>query len=171
MYNSDYNLLVYDDDSGYSLNSLINFNFQSNVTYILRVKFYSNSSSGNIKISLLPSSITYNNYESICYSNSSSYTYSFNTTLGSSYLLTYQPLVTGVYSISTGYIGDNINSCLYLIDPESIDTRLYDTSSGGDLQGNITTQLDSSKIYLIVVAPDMFNSVSGNVIVNVAKIT
>lgn len=52
------------DDKGYSTNALLSYNFSANTEYVVRVKFYSSSTSGITKLSIIPT-YTYATYEDI----------------------------------------------------------------------------------------------------------
>lgn len=64
LYDSQGSLLLSNDDSGYKSNALISYEFTANITYILRVKFYSSKELGDIKI-VGTAANTVNNYDNI----------------------------------------------------------------------------------------------------------
>lgn len=118
LYNEAGTLLTSNDDSGYKLNAFILYNFDSNVRYKLRVRFYSSTESGEIKIVGTPSYEP--NYDGIYDLGSSSGTFGYTgVNRLDSYTYTSKSRTTKKFSL-TGTFNDNLTGMyLYLIDPRS----------------------------------------------------
>lgn len=148
LYDNEYNLLAEDDDSGYTLNSFLNYNFSTNIFYILRVNFFSKSQQGNIKIGITPPSIEYNTYDKILSSKSQNVTYGFQTIINCTNIFTFTPTLSGKYEFITNYTSNNrIDTCLFVVDPSSTNECLYNDDGGLDLQALITMNLIEGRSY------------------------
>lgn len=157
IYDSLGNLLASNDDSGYSLNSLIKYYCSANVQYIIRVKFFSTSYYGETKIIVTPSygalssdSSTLSSYESIYNTSSSNFTFSTFSSKGYVRLLTYTPSERANYSIETE--GD-IDTYIYVIDPRStylITSSDYNDDGGESFNAKISKDLSANIPYLII---------------------
>lgn len=108
--------LAYDDDDGYERNALINYNFQANTSYRIRVKFYNaNSQSGNVKLAIIPT-YSYDNYESF-YSKT-------DYTLGLTWSFAQNNVKVLTYKYTTSReltmrVTSEVDTFLYIIDPRS----------------------------------------------------
>jgi hypothetical protein len=160
LYNSSGVLLSSNDDAGYSLNALINYNTTANTTYIIRVKYYSASQAGAIKLGITPSTgITANGvplttFESIWgpFSLSGTYTVSVQ---NETQLLRYKVDSTGTYTFYTDRYSsthDYYDMYLYVVDPTSTEPCLYNDDSGGNLQAKITMSLQGGQEYLVITS-------------------
>ncbi len=163
LYNSDYERIHYDDDSGYNTNALISFNADANKSYILRVKYYNNSTSGAVKIAVTPAlfGATYENIYSQTYVPE---TLGFNAELNSTFVFTFTPPTTGTYKIQTNYTGNTlIDTCLYVVDPCSTQRSgyYYDNSSAGNYQALLELNLIANRPYLIIVSTYDISTMSG----------
>ena len=171
LYDSERNLIAHNDDSGFFSNALLSCSVEANVTYILRVQFCSDARSGKIKTGIAPISTAYSNYEDIYNSKESPATYNFSSSLNTVAVMTYTPKESGKYKFTTNYIGDTvIDTCLYVVDPYSTDSSLYDDNSAGNMQATISTELVAGRTYFIVVSPVVIASVSGSMTLTVTKI-
>lgn len=163
LYNESGSVLASNDDGGYLRNAFINYNANSNVKYRIRVKFYSSSESGKIKLSITPSSGLYNTipatkfdhiygYGSTYWGN---YFISGQTALNSSMMYIVNPQVTRTYSIRTSsYPGTQQydDMYLYLVDPTSTELALYNDDGGGNRQAKITSEMVAGRPYLIIIS-------------------
>lgn len=172
LYDSAYNLLEENNDSGYSTNALLSYTVEADTTYIIRVKFYSKLQFGEIKLGITPASSTYSAYEDIWNSSASSVTYYFSTALNTTMAITYTPTESGTYKFTTGYQGDTkIDTYLYVIDPYSTSNCLYNDDSAGDLQASLTTELEAGRTYFIIVSAYNITTTSGSMMLNIKKIS
>ena len=156
LYDENGVLLDSDDDSGYSWNALLSYNVTAGVKYIVKVKFYSSSQSGDVKLAIMPTA-TYSTYES---------TLSCTTNCGASMrtlalnnvdLLRYTvpSTMTVTFTMDATY-----DTYLYVIDPRStlpISTSAsqpstYNDDGGGNLQAKITKTLDANVPYLVIIS-------------------
>ncbi len=160
---SNDNVLVSNDDSGYSYNAFIKYQFIVNTTYRLYVRFYSYSQTGTTKLTIMPS----DSYNTSYSTGISSFTdiYNFNIASGNVKYMTNQqyqvrmvkftPPSTGYYHISTG--GDE-DTFIYIINPASSNLLVYDVDytddEGEDGDGNagLIISLNAGTPYLIIVS-------------------
>lgn len=158
LYDSNDNLIISNDDGGFSSNAFIRYYCTANTRYKLRVNFYSSSASGETKLAITQSygakkstSEYLDTYEDIYNTNSSNYT--FNTFYSKGYvrLFTYTPSQTAYYTIETE--GDT-DTYLYLLDPRLsalIDLNKQANDDGGDgYNASISMKLSANTTYLIV---------------------
>lgn len=170
LYDSEYNLLVQNDDSGYSLNSLLNYTVEAGVNYILKVKFYDGSQFGKIKVGITPASSVYSTYENIWNAEGTSITYLFPTSLNTTRVMTFTPTESGTYKFTTNYDGDTrIDTYLYVIDPNSTNSYLYNDDGAGDLQATLSTNLVAGRTYFIIVSTYNITTTSGDLTLNITK--
>lgn len=170
LYDSEYNLLAQNDDSGYSLNSLLNYTVEAGVNYILKVKFYDGSQFGKIKVGITPASSVYSTYENIWNAEGTSITYLFPTSLNTTRVMTFTPTESGTYKFTTNYDGDTrIDTYLYVIDPNSTNSYLYNDDGAGDLQATLSTNLVAGRTYFIIVSTYNITTTSGDLTLNITK--
>ncbi len=170
LYDSEYNLLAQNDDSGYSLNSLLNYTVEAGVNYILKVKFYDGSQFGKIKVGITPASSVYSTYENIWNAEGTSITYFFPTSLNTTRVMTFTPTESGTYKFTTNYDGDTrIDTYLYVIDPNSTNSYLYNDDGAGDLQATLSTNLVAGRTYFIIVSTYNITTTSGDLTLNITK--
>ena len=178
LYDSDMNLLEQDDDDGYSLNALISYNFAANTTYILRVKFYAGSNSGDIRLAVIPT-YHHDNYES-AYGPYKLTTVSWSLSNDRVALFRYKfdsaGTVTFTMSSST-----NTDTYLYVIDPASTSmmtkytgsnpgaSNLYDDDSGSGLQAMLTKSVQANKEYLVIISFYNPHTMSGSFSINTSN--
>lgn len=168
LFDTEKNQLAYNDDSGYRLNSLFNYTVEAYKAYILRVQFYNPLQTGSVKIGITPTNNVYSEYEEIwhcSYEIRCTFTSSLNTTLPICYI----PETNGAYQFNTlSY--DNIDTCLYIIDPESTNMCLFDDDSFEGLQALIQTDLVDYRRYFIILSAYDITTRSGNMGINIIKI-
>ncbi len=167
LYDMNGNQLAYNDDGGYKNNALISYDVSANVTYGIRVKFYSSSIYGDVKLAIMPHLTSVTKYEDLRGVYSADCIYEGLTTSGSVSLSRYTVNSTGVYTfytdIRTGYY-NYPNMYLYLIDPSSTEPSLYNDDGAGKMQAKITTTLKPGVEYLLVTTTyDILNSVNYSV--------
>jgi len=178
LYDSNMNLLEQDDDDGYSTNALISYDFVADTTYILRVKFYSGSDSGDIRLAVVPT-YHHDNYES-AYGPYKLTTVSWSLSNDSVALFRYKfdsaGTVTFTMSSST-----NTDTYLYVIDPASTSmmtkytgsnpgaSNLYDDDSGSGLQAMLTKTVQANKEYLVIISFYNPHTMSGSFSINTSN--
>lgn len=170
LYDTEYNELANNDDSGHSLNAMFNYKVEKSKPYILRVKFFSNSTTGNVKIGITPASETYSTYEKILTFKNKQVSLSFTTTLNTTKVITFTPTESGTYTIKTLYAGETkLDSYLYFIDPSTTSLCLYNDDGAGNLQASITSNLIANKTYFIVVSTYDITSQKGTIRLDIRK--
>ncbi len=150
----------FDDDDGYGLNALTSHYFHANVEYKVRVRFFSSSMNGEIKLLILPSN-TFSTYESIDNSTSSTLNYYGMLDLDESDMITYTPSTTSFKSIYTGNTSSfiNENMYMYVIDPRHTKSitilmdmpHVFDDNSGDYLHSKVDKSLCEDVPYLIII--------------------
>lgn len=162
--------LAYNDDAGRGLNSMFNYTVEANKPYILRVKFYSDSTTGDVKVGITPSSVVYSTYEDIWNSNSSNVTFYFSTSLNATRVMTFTPTESGTYTFKTGYEDETrVDTYLYVVDPYTTNACLYNDDGAGDLQALITMDLVAGRTYFMVVSTYDITSTTGRLWLSVNK--
>lgn len=153
--------LASDDDSGFNRNALINYNLESGRKYVIKLKFFSPSQVGNIRLSISSVNITnYDDINKITKKNGffkDSYediTVNNEKNIGSAFLFENNEGKT--FNISTIKNGNTyVDTYLYLVDPrrsnyydgtgedngDLFPLYLYDDDSGGNLQAKIDVSL------------------------------
>ena len=156
------------DDDGYSQNALFTYNFTADTEYIIRLRFYSSSTSGTVKLAIAP---TYNhdNYEamygpyglttvswSLGNNRVAFFRYTFNTAGNVTFTMS-SDIDTYIYIIdptsnvlSVAYTGSNHNSAC-----------LYDDDSGEDNQAQLTKYVQANKEYIVIICFYNPNTMSG----------
>ncbi len=109
------------DDDGYSLNSLLFENLQSNTNYKLVVSLYNSSVTATTKLAIINYGGNYQNntiyeFEDIYYISSQNYIYNTSVSQYNATVIVWQPTVTGIYTVELDSV---FNNFLYIIDPES----------------------------------------------------
>ncbi len=154
LYDSNGTQLAYNDDSGYSLNALINYSFKQNVTYTLRVKFYSSSEAGKIRVAIIPQKSSYSSYESFFQGAENWSAHSGSLANCTSSILRYNSSTAKSVTFTTDC---EFDAYLYVIDPRSTDAisssgaSVYNDDGAGNLQATITKQLDANVPYLVIL--------------------
>ncbi|WP_285819602.1 hypothetical protein [Bacteroides acidifaciens] len=176
LFDSNYNRLAYNDDSGYSLNSLFNYNVEANKPYILRVQLYSqydnsgNVNPGTIKIGITPSDSVNSEYEDIWHIKATNPGFSWGSRLNTTKVICFTPETSGTYKLQTNS-PDGIDTYLYFVDPYSTDACLYNDDSAGNLQALIQTDLVSNRRYFIIVSAFNISTKSGSMGLSIRKIS
>lgn len=149
LYDSEYNQLAYNDDSGYSRNSLLSYTVKANTPYILRTQFYISSTAGTIKIGITAADTSYSSYENI--QKSGTYSALSHLSLNTTKVLTYTPTTSGTYRFDLNSTYDNF---LYVIDPRSSSAIVsnvdYNDDGGTGLNAQLTRTLDANITYFII---------------------
>ena len=170
LYDSEDNLLAQNDDSGYYKNALLNYTVEAGATYILKVQFRTGSQFGKIKVGITPASSVYSSYENIWNAEGTSITYLFPTSLNTTRVMTFTPTESGTYKFTTNYDGDTrIDTYLYVIDPKSTNSYLYNDDGAGDLQATLSTNLVAGRTYFIIVSTYNITTTSGDLTLNITK--
>jgi hypothetical protein len=149
LYDTEYNQLAYNDDSGYSLNSLFSYTVTADTPYILRTQFYNSAKTGIIKIGITAADTEYSAYTSI--QKSGTYSSISNLSLNTTKVLTYTPTTSGTYTFDLNSTFDNY---IYVIDPRSTATVVsnvdYNDDGGSGLNARLSKTLDANVTYLII---------------------
>lgn len=154
LYDMQDNLLAYDDDDGYKYNSLFSCTVSSNTEYRIRVEFYLSSTTGNIKIGIMPIPATQERYEDISGPYTPGCSIGSRTYIGAMFLIRFNVLTEGDYIFYTenpSYSETITDMYLYLIDPTSTAAALYDDDGAGNLQAKISVTLKPGIEYLLIV--------------------
>lgn len=170
LYDSEYNQLAYNDDAGYSLNSLFNYTVEANTPYILRVQFYNSSTTGSIKIGITPSSVSPATYEDIWHLGTNVVGCGFTSTLNTTQVICYTPGTSGTYRFTTNS-ADSIDTYLYFIDPTSTEACLYNDDGAGSLQAKIDVDLIAGRRYLLIVSAFSITTKSGSMGLSIQKLS
>ncbi|MDE5553319.1 MAG: hypothetical protein K2I67_02120 [Malacoplasma sp.] len=172
LYDSEYNELVSDDDSGEYFNALFSYNVETNKSYILRVKLYDSTKKGSVKIGINPSYEAYSRYENIWGAgNTTSMIFEFPVLSYSTRPIIFTPSEFGIYTLKTGYLGDTrVDTYLYFVDPTITDECLFNDDGAGDLQALITTELVADRTYFLVVSPYHLSSTDVDLSLTITKI-
>ena len=173
-YNGAETRSTYDDDDGYSLNSLICQYFSANNQYILRVRYYGSSTAGDVKIAITPSSSTsvYENYATL--SGNSTYNGYLSTNSADIFRLTVTQSKEFITQTDKYLSNAYIDTYLNLIDPRSTaavsssGVSVYNDDGGGNLQAKITKYISSGSPYLLVVSTYNPTSQYGYYTLNIA---
>lgn len=154
LYDSQYNLLVQDNDKGYAENSFFYYNVSADVAYYLRVEFCDKSVTGRIKVGVTPSSVKYDKYEAIeNITTNGSCTFTYAPTRFTTRVLTFTPQSDGIYSFETHYVGQFAATCLYLVDPATTNECYFDCDSGEEeLQGYLRSSMVANRRYFVIVS-------------------
>ncbi len=153
-------VLASNDDAGYGVNGLINYNFNAGVDYYIKVQFYSSTVYGDFRLavtpahngsSLSPDCITdFDNVQTLPVSEYKAITPVLSP--GESEVALFIPTITGNYTIATR--GDR-DMYLYLIDPTSSEVigeggGYKNDDSGEDYNAYLSVNLQAQKKYLII---------------------
>lgn len=155
IYDASGSRVAYNDDAGYGLNALIFFKPVDGVQYKIRVKFYSSSVAGDVKLVIFPAAsmngiepTTYENLLPISMPNTLSGNMVYGTAIG--YRIT--PPTTGTYMFETVSVGDpRLDMYLYIIDPRSTAPSYQDDDSGGNLQAKLSVEMEAGIPYLMII--------------------
>lgn len=148
------------DDKGYSTNALLSYNFSANTEYVVRVKFYSSSTSGITKLSIIPT-YTYATYEDIYSLTDYTMGLTWSFAQNNVKVMTYKYSVTQDLTMN---VTSEVDTYLYIIDPRSTelikaaststvgDDNLYNDDYGGTRNSKITKTFDANVPYLVIVS-------------------
>lgn len=156
LYDDEYNLLKHNDDAGDGRNALFSYNVEASKVYILRVKFYSSTLNGEIKLGITPSvsASSTATYEDIWNYTGTNAPYAFATSQYTTTVMTFTPTESGTYRFDLTYVGETqVDTYLYLIDPTSTSACLYNDDGGGNLQSRITASLTADRTYFLIASP------------------
>ncbi len=183
IYNSDGEEIDYDDSFGYSENSLISREFEADVEYIVRVRYYYSNASGTVKLTITPAKDSHSDsvgsistYENIKLLNvTDSYEYETYLERGYVNIVTVRPSTSGSYTFE---LVSNTNTYIYIIDPRStalvrVNINCADNHKGAigtDLDPRITLELDAGIKYYVIIAPYSPVLIAENQTVDVALI-
>lgn len=158
LYSSSGTLLASDDDSGYSLNSLIRYYTSANTSYIIRVKFFSSSKLGDTKLTITPAYgalqtdiSALSKYEDIYSITSTSFTWNSFATQYYTRMVRYTSSSNATYIFELDSTFDNY---IYVIDPRSAKALIKDIDfnddGGSNLNAKLTKNLDANVPYLVI---------------------
>lgn len=174
IYDDNDELIYYDDDSGYNLNSWIYFQPQSNINYTVVINLYDDYDFGKFRFSVTPAqqNIYDNNFSSLDdlgpleideYYILESYMDLYGT-----YVIYFKVKDYGRYRIftcglpETGIENTFNDMVLYLIDPSSENSYIYSDDVIFDNQPSIFVDLDYNKEYIIVLSTYNFTYDEGD---------
>lgn len=157
------------DDDGYSRNAFFSYNFSANISYTIRVKFYSSSVWGNTKVVIVPT-YHHDSYES-AYGTYASTTVSWKLGYNRVALFRYKFDSDGIATFTMSATEDTF---IYVIDPSSATAirayignnadspNLYDDDAGDNLQGRVRKSVQAGKEYLVIISFYNPNTMSGD---------
>ncbi len=180
LYDANGNFITSNDDGGYYRNAFISYYFYANRQYRLKVRFYSSSMSGEIKVAISPSTgavktnLSLTSYDNIYETSSTNFTFNTYAIINYSRLFVYKPTSKTTYTIETE---SSLDTYIYLIDPRSsreVDRNLdhcsvYNDDGGTNLNAKITKQLASNIPYLIVYSTYNITTQSGDLKLRIYK--
>ncbi len=171
LFDTKNNQLAYNDDAGYGFNSMFYYTVEANKPYILRVKFYSDSTTGDVKVGITPASVEYSTFEDIwTHESAGGVTFIFSSSLNTTRVITFTPTESGTYTFKTGYEDETrVDTYLYVVDPYTTNSCLYNDDGAGDLQALITMDLVAGRTYFMVVSTYNITSTTGRLSVSVNK--
>ncbi|MDE5565432.1 MAG: hypothetical protein K2I77_00450, partial [Anaeroplasmataceae bacterium] len=167
LYDSNGIELTYDDDSGYFRNAFLSYEFEKDIEYTLRVRFYTSSQSGEIRLTILQNSDFYSSYEDITQRSPDCYTYSGTLQCFNSFIITYVSSTTEEVTFTAE---SEFTDMLYIIDPRSTNTAtsytkaesVYCDGANSDYGTKIKKQMDEDVPYLIILIAMYTSTDSGN---------
>lgn len=149
LFDSEYNQLAYNDDSGYSLNALFSYTVNANTPYILRVQLYDVSKSGTIKVGITAADTLYSRYEDI--KMPGYYSAITNISQNTTKVMAFTPKDSGNYTFNLNSTYDNY---LYVIDPLSSTALVSDVDFNDDggtgLNAQLSKNLSAGNTYFII---------------------
>lgn len=150
LYDTQYNQLVAVDDNGYNYNAYFNYNVQAGTTYILRVKFWSRSTVGDIKVGITAAPAASSTYANLVGAYGTNEQYTFSVLQNKAQVCTFTPSESGLYEFEYSFAIPNEGYIrLYVIDPAS--TAKCSWSNDGSFVNTITTNLTVGIPYYIVI--------------------
>ena len=170
-------LLNIDNNSGYGNNSFIYANLSSNTTYVLIVMVYPANTSGQTKLTIIPTDGVFTNtsspeFEDIYHVSSSSNYYYYSSYVNQYYstIITWTPSTSGYYHIN---LSSNFDSFLYVLNPTSVGSIIVNVDYNDDeyyyddedytLDGGLYQYYSSDVTYLIIYTQlNPSNSISNN---------
>ena len=171
LFNSEYDLLISNDDDGYLFNSFLWYEFEAGEAYVLRVSFPISPHTGTIKIGVTPSDTYLNDYEDIwSITSSTGGSFSWTSSTESTSLMCFVPQTSGVFQFLMSSL-DNIDTYLYFIDSNSVDPAVYDDDSGGNYQAKIQANLTAYHSYLLIASAYNIVNSSGRMSLSIDKIS
>lgn len=169
LFDSEYNLLASDFESGYQSNSLLCYTVQADTPYLLLVGVDETPTQNDItKIGITPASSTYEKYEDLPTLSGSSQIY-FSSILNTTYVTKIQTSVSGTYTLTVlNRESTTIDTYLYIIDPRNAKC-ISDDDSHGNYEAEITTTLMANYSYLAIVSTYDISNSAGNISLRVLK--
>ena len=155
LYNSAGSQLASNDNSGYNNNALINYNFSANTQYKIRVKFYSTTVYGGIKIGISPTySTTLSLYAGISLPMTGTYTALTTSSQNSAHMFRFKPTSTAKHTVAT--TGTTVAMQFYVTKAGSVELCL----PSKPLQEFVTQKSTANDESLIIIAPNPISSPS-----------
>lgn len=168
LFDDEYTLLASDDDSGYLSNALINYSATANKPYIVRVRYYNASTTGDTKLSISPiayDSDQYSDYDDIINYSNSGITHMYAATKNTVEIITFSPEAHDTYDLATRYYGaTRVDTCVYLIDPNSTSTYYFNDDGGGNLQALLSVELYAARPYYIIISAYNITTITDEVL-------
>lgn len=168
LFDDEYTLLASDDDAGYLSNALINYSAIANKPYIVRVRYYNASTTGDTKLSISPiayDSDLYEDYDDIVNYSNSGVTHMYRATTNTVEVITFSPEAHDTYDLATRYYGDTrVDTCVYLIDPKSTSTYYFNDDGGGNLQALLSVELYAARPYYIIISAYNITTITDEVL-------
>ena len=154
-------LLTSDDNSGYSNNAFIQYNFEEGKEYTIRVRFFDSNQSGSIKLGIIPAGgiseneiETVSRYEDICTISANDTSIFINETSLQGSIYRFIPATMSNYVFETPY---HCDSYICLIDPRQsyyISYNEENSNSAHISNVQVNKELEQNIPYLIVCYVD-----------------
>lgn len=149
LYDASGTQIASNDDSGLNLNAFINYNFTANLQYRVKVRFYSSSVVGAIKVGFLPThSTTLTAYTSITLPMNGTYTSYTSTAQNNVQLFRFKPQTTAQYTITATALSSE-HMKLYVTKAGSVMFCVESKNTSG--QASISVDFNANDEYLIIV--------------------
>lgn len=125
-----------------------------------------------MKVGITPASVEYSTFEDIwTHESAGGVTFIFSSSLNTTRVITFTPTESGTYTFKTGYEDETrVDTYLYVVDPYTTNSCLYNDDDAGDLQALITMDLVAGRTYFMVVSTYNITSTTGRLSVSVIAI-
>ncbi len=170
LYDSNHNYLASNFDSGYEVNSILNYNFQADTQYCLHILPDNTPRATDVlKVVIAPTQTVYSSYDDFPNMGGNMHVYE-SIDLNSTYLTTIKPNASGKYAITVFNRQNRVyGTCLYIIDPVTGQSTYVD--SGADTQTYTTIALMAYRPYFVVVGFSNVATQSGDFSIQIVKTT
>lgn len=171
LYDSEYTLILQDDNSGFGDNAYFSIYATANEPYWLKVEHLGPSYYSNLKIGVTPLSSYSVSSNSI--TNETSYSgiqYYVSTNLNATKVYAFTPTESGTFIFKTTKYGNSyVDTYLYVVDTESAIKCQYNDDTGGNLQASITKDLIGGRTYFIVVSTYNITNTTGQFYLDISR--